>query len=281
MSGLVRPARRPDGWTPPGPKPPGPRGRADLLPKDDEDLCYLSGDWRLFQKVKGHRWSLDDLVTAWTAVEHLDARRAAGPARALDLGCGLGSVLLMLAWRAPDLDVTGVEAQPERASMARRSIAFNGVEGRCRVLDGDLRTLALDAGFALVTGTPPYFPKGTGTEAAAEHVSACRFEHRGGVEAYLEAAARHLRDDGLFVMCAAKAEDQRVRAFRSPLQVRGLRHVVPREGKAPLLSIWRFSRQPGPLAEDTLVVRDASGQWTDAFRRVRRELGLPDAPPRR
>ncbi|MDX2013882.1 MAG: methyltransferase [Myxococcaceae bacterium] len=256
-------------------------GRPELQPKDDEDLCYLSGDWRLFQKLKGHRWSVDDLVTASTAAEHFETVRSAAPVRALDLGCGLGSVLLMVAWKAPDFDVTGVEAQPERASMARRSIAFNGAEDRCRVLDGDLRGLDLGRHFALVTGTPPYFPRGTGTEAAAEHVSACRFEHRGGVEAYLEAAERHLSDDGVFVMCAAQQEDARVEAFRCGLFVRGLRHLIPRTGKAPLLSVWRFSRKPGDVQRDALVVRDARGQWTDEFRRVRRNLGLPDTPPRR
>jgi tRNA1(Val) A37 N6-methylase TrmN6 len=266
---------------PPGPKPRGADGRPELTPRDDEDLCYLSGDWRLFQKLKGHRWSVDDLVTAWTAAEHVEPLRQGGPVEALDLGCGLGSVLLMVAWKATDFDVTGVEAQAERAAMARRSIAFNGVESRCRVLDGDLRSLELGPRFRLVTGTPPYFPRGTGTEAAAEHVSACRFEHRGGVEAYLDAAERHLAPDGVFVMCAAHAEDDRVQHLSSALHVRGRRHIVPRQGKAPLLTVWRFARQPGEVQRDALVVRDARGQWTDEFRHVRRELGLPDAPPGR
>lgn len=261
---------------PPGPLPAGAGDRADLAPQADEDLCYLSGEWRLFQKLHGHRWSLDDLVTAWVAARHLGGAR-----QALDLGCGLGSVLLMVAWKAQQTRVTGVEAQPERASMARRSIAFNGVESRCEVLDGDLRGLDLGPNFALVTGTPPYFPRGTGTEAEADHVSACRFEHRGGVEAYLAAAERHVSADGVFVMCAATLEDDRVRAMASPLHARGLLHVVPREGKAPLVSVWTFTRSPGLCAHEALVVRDTSGQWTPAFREVRSEMGLPPTPPRR
>ena len=81
--GLVRPARRPAGWIVPG--PPGPpqdlRGvPLALLPGRNEDLCHLSGDWRILQRTDGHRWSLDDLVTAWVAT------RGTAPARALDLG---------------------------------------------------------------------------------------------------------------------------------------------------------------------------------------------------
>jgi tRNA1(Val) A37 N6-methylase TrmN6 len=40
----------------------------------------------------------------------------------LDLGCGIGSVLLMLAWRFPDAAVVGVEAQALSLDLARRSI---------------------------------------------------------------------------------------------------------------------------------------------------------------
>lgn len=273
MTGVVRSPRRPPGWVAPGPTPPGAQGRPELAPLEDEDLCFLSGDWRLFQKRRGHRWSVDDLVTAFVALPH--ARDSA-----LDLGCGLGSVLLMLAWKHQRLDVTGVEAQPERASMARRSIAYNGVEARCRVLDGDLRTLALEQRFGLVTGTPPYFPQGTGTEAPTEHVSACRFEHRGGVEAYLQAAERHLSDEGRFVMCAATLEDERVASIGGPLHPERLLRVIPREGKAPLVSVWTFTRRLARLEEESLTVRTRAGQWTDAFKRVRDELGLPSSPPR-
>src|SRR3954466_4841951 len=99
--GIIRPARRPAGWIAPGPAPAGAQGRADLEPADDEDLCLLTGDWRLFQKQVGHRLSLDDLGPAWVAPRRRDPARAL---RALDLGCGLGSVLLMVAWKLPHAD---------------------------------------------------------------------------------------------------------------------------------------------------------------------------------
>ena len=81
--------QRPAGWVAPGPRPRGGQGRADLVPGDDEDLAFLTGDFRIFQKKRGHRWSLDDFTTALFAIR--EARAAVDVTRAADLGCGIGS----------------------------------------------------------------------------------------------------------------------------------------------------------------------------------------------
>lgn len=281
MTGLIRTPRRPAGWTPGGPRPAGDRGEAELQPRDDEDLCFLTGEWRLFQKQRGHRWSLDDLVTAWVAARHGESL---GATRALDLGCGLGSVLLMVAWRLVDADVTGLEAQADRAAMGRRSIRFNGVEARCRILDGDLRdasALPEGARFELITGTPPYFPRGTGTESALPHAMPCRFEARGGVEDYLLAASRWLAEAGRVVLCSAALEADRIRPAADAAGLHVLEHlvVVPREGKAPLVMVDVFGREASARSEETLIVRDARGQWTPAFSALRAAMGMPPTPP--
>ena len=277
MAGIVRTARRPPGWVAPGPRPRGDDGRPGLQPADDEDLCFLTGEWRLFQKRQGHRWSLDDLVTAAVAAPHaqsLDARRM------LDLGCGLGSVLMMMAWRFPEADVTGIEAQADRAAMGRRSIDWNGVEARCRILDGDLREASVlppDARFPLITGTPPYFPRGTGPESDKSHAAACRFEVRGGIEVYCEAAARWLTPGGRFVVCTAALEADRVLASARDTRLHVIEHVdiVPREGKDVLVMIDVLAREPAPLIRRSLTVRDTASQWTPGFQAVREAMGFP------
>lgn len=300
-----RPPRRPAGWIAPGPAPAGPRDNPDLLPGPDEELSYLSGDWRLFQPRRGHRWSLDDLVTAWVATAsarerdavagaagHRGPREPAAPAlppeRALDLGCGLGSVLSMVAWRWPNARVSGIEAQPARAAMARRSLEYNGAAARCRVLDGDLRDPALatrltgEAPFALITATPPYFPRGTGPEPVAEGATPCRFEVRGGVEDYLAAAVPLLASGGRLVMCSAALEATRVEAAARAHQLVITEHwdVIPREGKPALVMIDELRAQPtGTSARHALTVRDRQGAWTTAFRLVRAAMGLPPTSP--
>ncbi len=273
------------GWVAPGPRPRGAEGRPELLPDEDEDLCLLAGDWRILQKLRGHRWSMDDLVTAWIATQYAPVDTVHD---ALDLGCGIGSVLMMVAWSYPHARCVGVEAQAMSAGLARRSLAYNGADDRVQVHDGDLRdpgVLPGDARFALITGTPPYFPQGAGTESAKAQCGPCRFEHRGGVEAYCEAAARHLRRGGVFVVCGAAGEDPRARdgAVRHGLAVWAHWEIVPREGAPALLGVWVLRHAAEVAAEEPrqrLVVRDRAGQWTPAFRAVRAAMGMPDVVPR-
>jgi tRNA1Val (adenine37-N6)-methyltransferase len=286
--GLIRATRRPAGWTAPGPQPHPPDDRADIWPDADEDLCWLAGDWRLLQRTEGHRFSLDDLVTAhFAATVATDFSIATGtesfPARILDLGCGIGTVLLLMAWRFPGARVWGIEAQAVSAALARRSITWNGVDDRCGVVSGDLRDTALLEGqppFDLITGTPPYFPRGTGLESDQIQRGPCRFEHRGGIEDYAAAAALRLAPGAAFVACAAATQTDRVIAAAADtgLVVERRRDIVPRAGKAPLLIVFSMRRQgeAGPArVESPLTVRDATGRRTDEFVALRTDMGMP------
>jgi tRNA1(Val) A37 N6-methylase TrmN6 len=276
-----------------------------LWPREEEDLCWLAGHWRILQRREGHRFSLDDLVTAEMAARLHAASGApegdgdgggAARMRFLDLGCGIGTVLLFLAWRFPEAEVTGIEAQPLSAELARRSIAWNGVTGRCSVIDGDLRDVSLrgmphrnqallpdGARFDLITGTPPYFARGDGTESDRVQRAPCRFEHRGGLADYCIAAAGWLADTGAFVACAAAGQFAEVdpAAAAAGLAVERWREIVPRAGKSPLLATFTLRpavRVARRIDEPALTVRNTDGQWTSEFLKVRVAMGMPPPP---
>jgi tRNA1Val (adenine37-N6)-methyltransferase len=279
-AGIVRPARRPRGWSAPGPPPRAPRDQPEVWPGRGEDLCYLTGDWRILQLVRGHRWSLDDLVTAWFAVQQM---AATPPQHFADLGCGIGAVLLMLAWRFPTARGVGIEAQPLSVALAQRSLVWNGADTRCAMRLGDLRDSAMapeGAVYDLVTGTPPYLPPGTATEPVRPQQAPCHIEQRGGIEAYCVAAARLLAPGGCFVACHAAAQTARVEsaAATAGLAVVCRRDVVPRAGKAALFSVFALRRRV-EVGESRvlapLVVRDTQGQRTAEFRTLRQQMGMP------
>lgn len=273
--------RRPPGWNPPGPIPPGERADPSLRPAGGETLDCLAGHWKIFQLRKGHRYSTDDLLTAWFAVNTLrDEGRT--PGTHLDLGCGVGSIGLLLLWKYPGLRSVGLEAQAASTQLARRSLRYNGVEKRAEVRLGDFRSsraLAPGERFDLVTGSPPYLACCEGIRSAHSQRGACRFEDRGGCEDYLRAGFAHLAPGGVMIWVhASRYVSENVRAARAVGfgSVRW-RKVVFREGKKSLISLFQ-ARQPTTSETQRapdLVVRQNDGAWSREYRVIRREMGFP------
>ena len=136
-----------------------------LPTKPGEQLCNLVGHWRILQRKASHRWTTDDIVTAYVAastfVSSLFTRKnyrddgdtsitdeggednGIQKIRYLDLGTGNASVLQMVTWyllssssSSPksrgcmtktqmQLKAVGVEARSEAVNLARRSLSFN------------------------------------------------------------------------------------------------------------------------------------------------------------
>ncbi|MFW6067740.1 MAG: tRNA1(Val) (adenine(37)-N6)-methyltransferase [Myxococcota bacterium] len=244
----------------------------------------LTVDFRVWQRRRGHRYSLDDVLTA-----HEAACAAPDARRVLDLGTGIGSVLLMVAWRLPEARLVGVEAQAGSLALARRNVERNGLGSRAVLAGGDLRDARLldalpGAPYDLVTGTPPYFPPGTATPSPDPQRAHARHELRGGVEAYLQAAVRRLAPRGRVVMCADARWPERVTdtAGRLGLALLRRRDVVPREGAPPLFTVWVLGRGDGGAAVDAtapFVARDASGRRTRAYRELRASFGFAIGSP--
>src|SRR5262249_29149522 len=161
-------------------------------------------------------------------------------------------------------EVVGVEAQAVSVDLARRSLAWNGCDDRCRVIAGDLRDerlLADEPPFDLVTGTPPYLTPAAARESSRVQKGPGDFAHRGGMEGSAEAAARRLAPTGAFVVCEQAAQDRRVHAAAAGagLVVTRTLPVVPRAGKAPLFAVYEMrARAVAALHEELppLVVRD-------------------------
>lgn len=260
---------------------PSPESSLPPSPDDDLTLDRLTSDYSVFQRRKGHRFSSDDMVTAWTAVQVCPS-----PKRVLDLGCGLGSVLLHLAWSIPDATLVGIEAQAVSFELLQRNVAHNALGPRVSVHHGDFRDVAMQraagAGFDLVAGTPPYFPPGTANDAADEQRMRARIETRGGIEAYVITGATLMADDGWLVLCGDSDTEARmeVAARGQGLSRWGRVVVIPREGLPPLFSVWALRKLPLTEADlpfdRTLTLRDASGNRTVDAKTMRAFSGFPE-----
>jgi tRNA1(Val) A37 N6-methylase TrmN6 len=269
------------GWAKPGPLPPGALSEPDA--PAGVTLDAISGHFRIFQLRKGHRFSTDDVLTAWYGTSWCPSA-----ARVLDLGSGIGSVGMIAAWRLPGARFVTIEAQAESVELAHRSAAYNGLDGRYEIRHGDFRdagVLAADERFDLVLGSPPYFPPGTGIEGDHPQKVACRFELRGDIGDYARVAAAHLAPGGLFA--CVFPEDQRERVERAAagarLAIVRRRPVVFREGEPPLIGLYAMTRaadiperlRGATWVEPPLVIRAAGGSVHPEYAAVKLSVGFP------
>jgi tRNA1(Val) A37 N6-methylase TrmN6 len=250
---------------------------------EGETLDALSGHFRIFQLKRGHRFSTDDVLTAWYGTTW-----APSAAAVLDLGSGIGSVGMTAAWRLPGAQFVTIEAQPESVSLARKSAAYNGLTERYAIREGDFRdpgVLGEDERFDLVLGSPPYFPPGSGLEGDHPQKVACRFELRGDIGDYARVAAAHLAPGGFFA--CVFPEDQRARVGRAAgdagLVIVRRRPVVFREGEPPLVGLFGMMRaldlpeamRRRPWVEPPLVIRATDGAVHPEYAAVKLAFGFP------
>lgn len=115
--------------------------------------------------------------------------------RVCDLGTGSGVLLLLLARRAENLSLTGIDIDPLSARIARENLESNGLPGE--ILTGDLRRESLPAGdFDLVVSNPPYFPVGSGKSGGP-----ARSEEFCTLSELCAAAGRLVKNGGRFSLC--------------------------------------------------------------------------------
>jgi tRNA1Val (adenine37-N6)-methyltransferase len=269
------------GWAKPGPVPPGALDPPDV--PAEETLDAISGHFRLFQLRKGHRFSTDDVLTAWYGTSWAPSARTV-----LDVGSGIGSVGMIAAWRLPGARIVTVEAQEESVRLARKSAAYNGLRERYEIRHADFRdegALRPAERFDLVLASPPYFPPGTGIAGDHPQKVACRFELRGDVTDYARVAGAHLEAGGFFA--CVFPEEQRARleaaARAASLVIVRRRPVVFRDGESSLIGLHGMMRQadlPDAMQDRTwveppLVVRAHDGSVHPEYAAVKLAVGFP------
>jgi len=271
------------GWAKPGPVPPGLTD--GLVVEPHETLDAISGHFRLFQLRDGHRFSTDDILTAWYGTSWCPTARTA-----LDLGSGIGTVGMIAAWRLPGAKFVTIEAQSESVRLARKSARYNGLTERYDIRESDFRAeniLRPDEQFDLVTGSPPYFPPAAGVLSEHPQKVACRFELRGTVADYCTLAARHLARGGFFA-CVFPCEPAQLARVQAGARAAGLvivrqRPVVFREGDLPLVALFGMMRADDlpewfrgqTWTEPALIIRTRDGKIHPEYSAVKLAIGFP------
>ena len=200
-----------------------------LLTTDD----FLGGQLKISQPKRGYRAGIDPVLLA-----------ASVPARpgdtVLELGCGVGTALFCLAQRVPDLELAGVELQPDYADLARLNAEANRIQADIVTADlSDLPKTITQRQFSHVFANPPYFDRDTGTRA----LDVGREQAMGEtlpLSDWISAAARRTAPNGYvcFIHTAEKLPEM-LSAANHHLGSLEVLPLIPRAGRAAKRVILR------------------------------------------
>lgn len=123
--------------------------------------------------------------------------------RVLDLGTGTGIIPILMEAKTKASDYFALEIQEESADMARRSVRYNHLEDKIRIITGDMKDASKIFGassFDIVTTNPPYMIGQHGISSASDAKAIARHEILCDLDDILRESAKVLRPNGRFYM---------------------------------------------------------------------------------
>lgn len=123
--------------------------------------------------------------------------------KCIDLGTGTGIIPILMEAKWQGSDYTGLEIQSESVDMARRSVEYNGLAEKIRIVEGDIKsasTIFKKASFDVVTSNPPYMNDCHGLKNPDMPKAIARHEIMCTLEDVVREAALLLKPGGRFYM---------------------------------------------------------------------------------
>ncbi len=172
----------------------------DLRHEGETADVLLRGRVVLLQARDGYRTSVDATLVAWWAAQCWRQLRQDEPLGCLDLGAGSGLIAILLGLHFQASQIRLVELQPALADRATRNLLLAGLDGRAVVSCGDVTDTTHATAADLVVCNPPFHPLVGRLLPASEERRVAHYESHLDLERAALAAARGLRDAGLFCL---------------------------------------------------------------------------------
>ncbi|MFC5714438.1 tRNA1(Val) (adenine(37)-N6)-methyltransferase [Thalassorhabdus alkalitolerans] len=235
--------------------------------KEGERLDYINkGRLQIIQSPSVFSFSIDAVLLARFA----SVPRTKG--NIIDFCSGNGIIPLVLTERS-QVPILGVEIQPLLCDMARRSVQINKKEKQVTIKQGDIITVAKEAGsakFDLVTCNPPYFAtKGEKEYNENPHLAIARHEIYCSLEEVIHACSQVVKQKGKVAMVHRPERlSEMITLFEkhriAPKRVKFIHPKKDRDANIVLLEGIKDGK-PGMACLPPLFVYDEKGSYTKEF----------------
>lgn len=152
---------------------------------------FLAGKLKIFQPAQGFRAGSDSVFLPASI-------KGNKKGKALDLGCGVGTASLCLAFRNPHLQIDGLELHQDMVDIANKNILENNFSKRINVFQSDIFDKkpmpVLSNTYDIVLSNPPYFEQ-AGTMVDKSRLSA-RIKQDFSIDEWVNTCLKMLKPRG-------------------------------------------------------------------------------------
>lgn len=191
----------------------------------------------------------------------------------LDLGCGVGVIMMIAMIKHPSLSAVGLEITCGAAELARENLNLCGLDKRGSVQAGDMKKLPpeMRGVFDLCACNPPYFTLSQGPSSPKAAMAAARSQGTADIKDVCKAASEALKYGGRFYVCYPP--EGMAALFKalsdSRLEPKELRLVFPREDRPPCLLLLNAKKGGGSGMKvlPSLII-SRNGEKTEEFKKI-------------
>ena len=183
----------------------------------------------------------------------------------LDLGTGNGIIPILLSAKTRGKRFTGLEIQEKTADMARRSVAYNHLEGRIDIVTGDIKEAAeifKPAFFDVITTNPPYMLSQHGLRNPDDAKAIARHEVLCTLDDILRESMRLLQDKGRFYMIHRpfRLTEIMIKMNHYKIEPKRIQFIYPHIDKEPAMVLIEGVRgaKPRVTVEPPIIIYDKS-----------------------
>lgn len=236
---------------------------------EDEQLDDLQlNNLFLIQKRNGFKFGVDAVLLS-------DFAKNTRSKKTLDLCTGTGVIPILMSAKTNTPEFHAVEIQPLIADMAKRSVEYNGLGDRIRIICDDLKNAVSiygKASFDKITCNPPYMKKESAIVNDTDTLSVSRHEILCTLEDVIKASAELLIPKGRLYMVhrPSRLADIICLMREYKIEPKCVRMVAPNPKKEPNLLLIEGMYCGGRELRfmNQLCVFDENGNYSDEINKI-------------